>query len=143
MQVKREITNFFQHTGESFAQAWGRFSGLLMRVLNHGFMHNVIVQYCYSGLNDESKQMVDACARGILNSLTFKEAIKLFADRAYSDEKYNHLGEIESKKGMLFITPKLMTTVKKSMEEKGIPTKLAIETDTNELHAMEWRMISN
>ena len=136
MQVKREITNFFQNIGESFAQAWGRFSGLLMRVPNHGFMDLVILQYFYGGLNDESKQMVDACAGGTLNSLTYKEAVKLFAERALNDEQYNPLGEVELKKGMLFITPELMPAVKKSMKEKGIPTKLAIESKTNELHAM-------
>ena len=100
-------------------------------------MDHLIVQYFYGGLNDESKQMVDACAGGTLNSLTYKEAMNLFAERALNDEQYNPLGEIESKKGMLFITPKLMPEVKKSMEEKGIPTKLAIENKTNELHAME------
>jgi hypothetical protein len=120
MQVKREITNFFQHIGESFAQAWRRFSGLLARVPNHYFMDNIIIQYFYSGLNDESIQMVDACAGGTLNLLTYKEVIQLFADRAYNDEQYNSLGEIESEKGM--------PAVKKSMEEKGIPTKLDIES---------------
>lgn len=70
MQVKGEITNFFQNIGESFAQAWGRFSRLLMRAPNHGFMDHVILQYFYGGLNDESKQMVDACAGETLNSLT-------------------------------------------------------------------------
>jgi hypothetical protein len=112
MQVKREITNFFQHIGESFAQAWGRFSGLLMRVPNHGFMDHVILQYFYGGLNDESKQMVEACAGGTLNSLTYKEAINLFAERALNDEQYNPLCEVESKKDMLFITPELMHAVK-------------------------------
>ena len=118
MQVKREITNFFQNIGESFAQAWGRFSGLLMRVPNHGFMDHVILQYFYGGLNDESKQMVDACAGGTLNSLTYKEAVKLFAERALNDEQYNPLGEVELKKGMLFITPKLMLAGKKINERK-------------------------
>lgn len=135
MQVKREITNFFQNIGESFAQAWGRFSGLIMRVTNHGFMDHVILQYFYGGLNNEAEQMVDACAGGTLNSLTYKEAVKLFTERALNDEKYNPLGEVELKKGMLFITPELMPAVKKSMKEKGIPTKLAIESKTNELHA--------
>jgi hypothetical protein len=37
---------------------------------------------------------------------------------------------------MLFITRELMPAVKKSMKEKGIPTKLAIKSKTNELHAM-------
>jgi phosphoribosylcarboxyaminoimidazole (NCAIR) mutase len=37
---------------------------------------------------------------------------------------------------MLFITPELMHEVRKSMEEKDIPTKLAIEGKSNELHAM-------
>ena len=55
MHVKREITNFFHLIVESFAQAWGRFSGLLMRVPNHGFIDIVILQYFYGGLNDESK----------------------------------------------------------------------------------------
>jgi hypothetical protein len=105
MQVKREITNFFHHIGERFSQDWGRFSRLLMRVPNHSFMDIVILQYFYGGLNDESKQMVDAWAGGTLNSLTYKEVEKKSPDRAYNDEQYNHLGEIVSKKGMLFITP--------------------------------------
>jgi hypothetical protein len=37
---------------------------------------------------------------------------------------------------MLFITPEIMPAVKRSMEDKGILTKLAIESETNELHAM-------
>jgi hypothetical protein len=60
--------------------------------------------------------MVDACAGGSLNLLTYKVAVKLFADRSYNDEQYNPLGEVELKKGMLFITPELMPAVKKSME---------------------------
>jgi hypothetical protein len=62
MQVKRENTNFFQNIGESFAQAWERFYGLLMRVPNHSFMDHLILEYFYGCLSDESKQMVDACA---------------------------------------------------------------------------------
>jgi hypothetical protein len=58
----REITNFCQNIGESFTQDEGRFFGLLMRVPNHGFMDHLIVQHFYGGLNDESKQMFDACA---------------------------------------------------------------------------------
>ena len=107
-----------------------------MRVPNHGFMDHVILQYFYGGLNDESKQMVDACAGGTLNSLTYKEAMTLFAERAFNDEQYNPLGEIEPKKGMLFIAPELMPEVKKSMEEKGIPTKLAIENKIDGLQSL-------
>jgi hypothetical protein len=81
-------------------------------------MENVILQYFYDGLNGESEHMVDACPGGTLNSLTYKEAVNLFADRAYNDEQYNPLAEIESKKGMLFISPELMPAVKKYMEEK-------------------------
>jgi hypothetical protein len=118
MQVKREITNFFLDIGESFAQAWGRFSGLLMRVPSHNFMDHVILQYFCGCLNDESKQMVGACAGWTLNLLIYKEEMKLFAKRALNDEQYNPLGEVESKKDMLFIIPGLMCAVKKSMKEK-------------------------
>jgi hypothetical protein len=86
MQVKGEIINFFQNIGESFSQAWRRFSGLLMRVPNHGFMDHVFLKYFYGGLNDESKQMVDACIGGTLNSLKYKEAMNLFAERVLNDE---------------------------------------------------------
>jgi hypothetical protein len=37
---------------------------------------------------------------------------------------------------MIFITPELMPEVKKSMQEKGIPTKLAIENKVNEIQAL-------
>jgi hypothetical protein len=84
MQVRREITNFFQNIGESFAQSWGRFSRLIMRVPSHGFMDHVISKYFYSVLNDESKQMVEACAGGTLNSLNYKVAVKLFTERAFN-----------------------------------------------------------
>jgi hypothetical protein len=50
--------------------------------------------------------------------LTYKEVINLFAERSLNDEQYNPLGEVESKKCMLFITPELMPEVKKSMKEK-------------------------
>jgi hypothetical protein len=57
-----------------------------MRVPNHGFMDHLIVQFFYGGLNDEYKQMIDACAGGTLNSLAYKEAMTLFAKRALNDE---------------------------------------------------------
>jgi hypothetical protein len=43
---------------------------------------------------------------------------------------------IQSKKGMLFITPKFMPEVKKSMQEKGIPAKIAIENKVDVLQAL-------
>jgi hypothetical protein len=47
----------------------------------------MILQYFYGELNDESKQMVDACAGGTPNSLTYKEAINLFAERTLNNEQ--------------------------------------------------------
>jgi hypothetical protein len=43
---------------------------------------------------------------------------------------------IQSKKGMLFITPKFMPEVKKSMQEKGISAKIAIENKVDVLQAL-------
>jgi hypothetical protein len=85
-----------------------------MRVPNHGFIDHAILQYFYGGFNDESKQMVDAFVGGTLNSLTYKETVNLFAERALNNDQYNPLGEVESKKCMLFITPELMPAVKKN-----------------------------
>lgn len=70
LQIKRDITNFFQKIGESFAQAWERFSRLLMSVPNHGFKDYSIVQYFYNGLTDNTKQMIDSSVGGSLNKLT-------------------------------------------------------------------------
>ena len=124
IQVKREITNFLQKIGESFAQAWERFSRLVNLAPNHGFKEYAVIQYFYHGLIDESKQMIDLTAGGSLSELTVKQCNDLISIRASNDEQYNSNEDTEYKNGMLRITHGLMPEVKKSMEEKCISTEL-------------------
>ena len=136
MQDKQEIANFSQRPGESFAQAWRRFSESLSKVPNHGFGEKLVIQYFYGGLNDDAKQMVDLCAGGTLNMVTYDDAIRMFSERATNDEQYNPQGEVASKKGMFVIPPEIMPEVKRSMKEKGIPAELAIENKVDVLQTL-------
>ena len=89
LQVKREISNFLQNVGESFAQGWERFSKLVYTVPNHGFKDFAIIQYFYHGLSYKSKQMVDLTVGGSLGELTVKQCNDLISSRASNDELYN------------------------------------------------------
>jgi hypothetical protein len=89
IQVKREITIFLQRIGESFAQAWERFSKLVNSVPNHGYAEFVIMQSFYNGLDVESKQMIDLTIGGSLSGLTLKQCEELISIRASNDEQYN------------------------------------------------------
>jgi hypothetical protein len=100
-------------------------------------MDPVICNIFYRGINDESKQMVDACAGGTLNSLTYKEAVMFFAERDFNEEQYNPLGEVESQKCILFINPELMHVVKKSMKEKKV-YQLSWQLKGRQLKYMLW-----
>ena len=78
------------------------------------------MQSFYSGLTDESKQMIDLTAEGSLSNLTLKQCKDLIMTRASNGDLYNPGLNTEVKNGMLFITPELMPEVKKSMKEKGM-----------------------
>jgi hypothetical protein len=63
--------------------------------------------------------MVDACAGGTLNSLTYKEVVKKSPTEPIMMSN-NPFGEIESKKCMLFISPELMPALRKLGRERYI-----------------------
>jgi hypothetical protein len=72
--------------------------------------------------------MVDACAGGTLNSVTYKEAMTLFCWQSFKWWTLQSIRWDWNKEGMLFIAPGVMPEVKKSMEDKGILIRLQEKT---------------
>jgi hypothetical protein len=77
--------------------------------------------------------MVDLTVGGSLGELTVKQCNDLISSSASNDELYNPGGNTEFKNGMLFITPKLMPKVTKSMKEKGMAAELLKDTKVDVL----------
>ena len=100
MQIKRSITKKLQTIGETFYQAWNRYYAMIMKVPNNGFHENLVIQYFYNGINDETKEMIDLSAGGAICNLTLPECVKLFKVRSFNDEQYNLVGDIKPRKGM-------------------------------------------
>jgi hypothetical protein len=94
------INFFLQKDGESYWLAYLRFREIINLVPNHGFAEFAIIEFFYSGLNNEIKLMMDACAGGSLSNLTLKDCEDLFAKRAFNDEQYNPTTNIKQVNGM-------------------------------------------
>ena len=73
MKSRNQITSFAKMIGETFLQAWERFSKLLRFVPNHGNEDNMVYIIFYDCLNAESKDKLDACSNGSFMTKTIQE----------------------------------------------------------------------
>jgi hypothetical protein len=131
MQLRIDISNFLQRIGESFAQAYERFNQLINFVPNHGFAKFTIVQFSYSGLNNENKQTIDSCIGGSRSNLMLEKCEELFATRAFNDEQYNPSDKVKEVNGIIHIPKDLIPEVAKSMKEKGQSTEFTGKDKVN------------
>src|SRR4051812_28485613 len=98
---------------------------MIMKVQNHGFKDNLLIQCFYNGINEDSNEMVDhLTAGGAVSNLMLPQCIKLFEVRSFNDEQYNPIEDVKPRKRMFHIPHELMPEVKKSMEEEGIGADL-------------------
>jgi len=82
---KMEISLFHQFPNESLSEALDRFHGLLRKMPTHGYSESVQLNIFIDGLRPQSKQILDASARGKIKLKTPEEAMELIENMAASD----------------------------------------------------------
>jgi len=74
---KATISSFHQFPDESLSEALERFRGLLRKIPTHRFSEPIQLNIFIDGLRPQSKQQLDASARGKIKLKTPEEAMNL------------------------------------------------------------------
>ncbi|KAL5166670.1 hypothetical protein HKD37_18G051586 [Glycine soja] len=82
---KIEISSFHQFPDKSLSEALDRFHGLLRKTPTHEYSEPVQLNILIDGLRPQSKQLLDASARGKIKLKTLEEAMELIENMAASD----------------------------------------------------------
>ena len=82
---KMEISSFHQFPDESLNKALDCFHGLLKKMLTHGYRDPVQLNIFIDGLRPQSKQLLDASARGKIKLKSPEEAMRLIENVAAND----------------------------------------------------------
>ena len=82
---KAAISSFHQFPDKSLSEALERFRSLLRKTPTHGFSKPIQLNIVIDGLRPQSKQLLDASARGKIKLKTPKEAMELIENMAASD----------------------------------------------------------
>src|SRR5262249_33318084 len=81
-KLRNDISTYTQNETEMLYEAWQRYKDLLRKCQHHGLPKWLQVQTFYNGLINGHKAMIDAVARGTLNSKTLEIAYKLIDEMA-------------------------------------------------------------
>ncbi|KAL5193422.1 hypothetical protein HKD37_20G055646 [Glycine soja] len=102
---KAAISSFHQFPDESLSEALERFRGLLRKTLTHGFLEPIQLNIFIDGLRPQSKQIMDASARGKIKMKAPDEAMDLIESMAASDIAIlRDRAHIPTKKSLLELT---------------------------------------
>ena len=85
VEGKASISSFHQFPDESLSEALERFHSLLRKTPTHGFSEPIQLNIFIDGLRPQSKQLLDASARGKIKLKTPEEAMELIENMAASD----------------------------------------------------------
>ena len=85
VEGKASISSFHQFPDESLSEALERFHSLLRKTPTHGFSEPIKLNIFIDGLRPQSKQLLDASARGKIKLKTPEEAMELIENMAASD----------------------------------------------------------
>ena len=119
MQARKDITDFSQQDGESFSQAWGRFSKILKFIPNHGFYNNVIYHSFYYGLNSEYRQKLDRSVQGVFMNLTVEEGKSLIEAITLNEEQYYNEPPKVKERGIHPLSPEDMNDARNALITHG------------------------
>jgi hypothetical protein len=75
--LREKIANFQQQKGETIADAWERLQGYIFDCPHHGIASWLLLQGFYHGLHRESRENLDAAAKGSFMSLEPAKAEEL------------------------------------------------------------------
>ena len=76
------ISSFVQMESKTLHDAWKRFKKLLRKCPQHGLPVWLQVHILYIGLNQTTRQMIDAAVGGTLNAKTPEGSMELFKEMA-------------------------------------------------------------
>ena len=100
---------------------------LLRALPDHPLKKNEILDIFYNGLTDASRDFLDSCTGCVFRERTVEQAEELLNNilKNYDDWTLPEPPPkpTPKKRGILFLSPKDMQEVKKSMKEKGIKAK--------------------
>ncbi|KAG9458894.1 hypothetical protein H6P81_003402 [Aristolochia fimbriata] len=80
IKLRNEILQFLQEQEEHLSEAWERFNGLLKRCPNHKIELWSQIETFYSGLNINTRSMIDAATGGSINKKTPEEVHELIEE---------------------------------------------------------------
>ena len=98
--MRIEIASFAQQDMESLYDAWERYRDLLRCCPQHSILDWLQIQTFYNGLNLTTRTLVDAAARGSLNTKTIEEANELIETMA-SSNSHTQNERVVLRKGIL------------------------------------------
>ena len=75
---------------ETLYDTWERFKDLLRMCPHYGLPVWLQVQTFYTGLNQTTRQMLEASNRGALNTKTLKAAMKLFQEMTMNSYQWHN-----------------------------------------------------
>src|SRR6202047_5269227 len=84
-EYRRKIDSFYQEDGETFAEAWDRFSGYLAACPHHGVDRAITIHTFYNGLHYASKLTLHNAAGGAFMNKPYPEALKLIEGTAENE----------------------------------------------------------
>ncbi|XP_027364550.1 uncharacterized protein LOC113871650 [Abrus precatorius] len=101
-KMRNDISSFYQLETEMLYDTWERFKELLRKCPHHRIPNWLQVQTFYNGLNSATRQMIDAAARGTLNSKTPGAAQKLFEEMAMNNYQWSSTRSKPSKSAEIY-----------------------------------------
>ena len=97
--VRSKISNFGQGDEETITEAWERLQEYVEYCPHHGMQDWYLIQSFYNGLQQESRQHIDAAAGGAYLSLTVEKATKLIetmvANQGWTEKRARGMSEIK------------------------------------------------
>ncbi|XP_057426208.1 uncharacterized protein LOC130719607 [Lotus japonicus] len=90
MECKTAISAFSQLAGESLCESWERFKSLLRKCPNHEFDARSQIHIFRKGLQQPTRQILDATSGGSLMAKSPTEAIQIIEAMALNDQQDQH-----------------------------------------------------
>jgi len=85
-----KISSYQQQHDETVPEAWECFQDYILKCPHHGMQNWLLMQTFYHRLNNNTRETIDAAARGAFISLTISQAIalveKMASNQGWSEE---------------------------------------------------------
>jgi len=101
ISAKFAIVTFSKGSDEPLCEMWERFKALLWRFPNHNFDDAAQLHIFYSGLQPQTKIILDALAGGTMMSKSLEEAFVIIDSIAASDYQSHHDRAPTQRKGIM------------------------------------------